>query len=732
LPEGQIVKFIGEIDRCVFSSNDFKIYGVNIDYNFNADVYEKLKFNKYGNISILGDLSDLDLGCLYNIEAVEQQAKNKDYGCQYLVKKIWRDKPTSESSTKKFLNEILTSKQTETLFNAYPNIIDMIMKNEPVDLNKTKGIKNKMFQKIRNKVINEFCLIDLINEYAEYGISLSVLKKLYDKYTSINKVREKIKNDPYTCLCELSGIQFIKADSIILKINPSMRIAKQRLESCILYLLEQNENDGNTKMDLKTLYSKCHELVPETMDMFLDVVENNSNIYLDKENKVIANNKAYICEKYIADILQNMINMQSPLFIDYKQYIKFNGVELTEQQQNALKNLCEYKVSLLAGYAGSGKSQTTKAIINMLDDNNFTYLLLAPTGKSAKVLSEYTDREASTIHRGLKYNPELGWVYNQNNKLDCDVVICDEASMVDIYLMEHLLDAIDINKTRLLFIQDPEQIPSVSAGNVSYDMLQSKIIPTTTLTHIFRYGEGGLMNVATKVRNGEKYIDSNFTGIQNYGINKDYSLISIPQESTLEYISKLYKKLINDGITIDDIMILSCYNKGDYGTVNINKIIQNIINPYNSNKHEIKYGEHVYREGDKVIQVVNNYTAVNDNYDPTDIFNGNMGIIKSIMNGEIFVDYGDKIIVYNSDELSQIKLSYSISIHKSQGSSARYVILITPKSHKFFLNKNLLYTGLTRAKERVFHICTPDVINSSLKKCINYDRQTFLQELLIS
>jgi RecD/TraA family predicted helicase len=357
----------------------------------------------------------------------------------------------------------------------------------------------------------------------------------------------------------------------------------------------------------------------------------------------------------------------------------------------------------------------------MLEDNKLTYALFAPTGRASQVLSEYTEREASTIHRGLAYGMnedtgKLGFQYNEENPLRVDVLIVDEGSMIDTFLMRHLLKAIDVDYTRIVFVLDPKQLPSVGCGNVGFDMIESGLIPITILTKIFRYGEGGLMQVATKIRSGENYVTRDMKGIHNFGVKQDYSLISVEQENGVSYAITIFKTLLAKGAPIDEIIVLSSMNKGDYGTVALNKHIQNAINPASPDKNEYTYGSITFREGDRVIQTKNNYRATDEDGDDAVIFNGNIGTVKKIQKNVMVVQYDNTTIVYKGESFGQLLLGYCITIHKSQGSAFKHVILMMPKAHVFFLNRNLMYVGVTRAKERVYHITTPEVIQMALRQ----------------
>lgn len=323
---------------------------------------------------------------------------------------------------------------------------------------------------------------------------------------------------------------------------------------------------------------------------------------------------------------------------------------------------------------------------------------------------------------------------NTREKLDYDMVIIEEFSMIDIFLLRDLLRAIEVGRTKILFIGDPAQIPSVAAGNVSYDMVNSGVIPTSLLTTVFRYGEGGLSYVATKIRNGERYLQGN-KSIEVFGINKDYMFINTEQEEIHKIVSSIYNKHLKDGATIDDLMVVTAYNKGSYGTVALNKVIQDLVNPIEEDIVVTRNGnEIIFRVDDKVMQIKNNYKAkLYNSKKTTEIYNGDIGVIKKIENENIIVNIDDKDIVYSKEDVkAQLDLAYAMSIHKSQGSSINHVILVTPKAHKFFLDRNLLYVAASRSRRTLSHIGTIDVVSSSLRKSANIARNTHLKEFLIN
>ena len=756
-----IVKIKVRPFKCLYNSPNFKIYSCYPNV-FNNDGYsdtDEIKLNSYGNVTIKGDFQELDFDCDYTVTGYV--VEDKKYGAGYVVQNIRRDAPLSYASSKAFLEEILTANQADTLLTAYPDIINKIMNDDlsDIDLNKTNGIKEHTFESIKKKVIENYKLSELVEEYGNV-FSISVIKKLYENYASIDKIRESLKENPYTCLCQLGGIGFKTADALLLKLesdckekilnnekpviefNDDLISSYQRMKAAMMFILEQNENEGHTYMVGSEFRKMCIKFAPEAMGHFLEILSNESDIFFNKETKRIARQFTYNTEKYIADRIKEGLNTQNKWNIDCGKYNVVDGIVLSEEQQKTCKTVCDSTITMLVGFAGAGKTYSSKALINLITDNRKDALLLAPTGRASKVLEGYTNHPASTIHRGLGFKPPREWGYNEYTKLNCDIVIVDEFSMVDIYLFKHLLEAIDFNKTKLLLIGDDAQIPSVSCGNLLHDFIESEIIPTVRLTKIFRYGKGGINTVATDIRLGKSSFDKDIEDLQIIGDDKGFVYRPISQIYAIDKIVNLYKQLLEKGIDKEDILILTAQNVGDYGTQKLNNRIQSEVNP--ETEKILKYGDIEYKVGDLIIQCVNNYDAYKRSniglfYKEitTFISNGEIGKIIDIGYnfGEqgIVVDFNNNNIIFiPKSQMTSIKLGYAISIHKSQGGQARYIIVFAPKAHSYMLNSNLLYVGVTRAKEKCILIGELEIYNRSIKKKENLERNTFMCRLLKS
>lgn len=539
-----------------------------------------------------------------------------------------------------------------------------------------------------------------------------------------------------------------KGKKPIIEFKSDLRTSPERCLSCLLYMLEENENNGHTKMNLADLRAEMMKLVPACANHFVTAVKADE-IHYNKDTMDVALSRTYNLEHKIAQTILYVLHTKKDEWdCDIEKYRTVNGSTLSDEQMGAVANVCKYPISILNGAGGTGKSFSTQAVINMLKDHHKTFRLFSPTGKAAKVLADYTKENATTIHRGLGYTP-MGWGYNQEHKIMCDIVIIDEFSMVDIQLFKRVIDAVDFNTTKLLLIGDNAQLPSVSCGNLLHDFMETKLIPTTTLTKVFRYGEGGLMKVATDVRFCEPYLTSSMKSkMTTFGDNKDYTFVDLPSEVIPQNIVGLYKKLLEKGYSIDDIQVLTAKNVGDCGTVVLNNMIQKVANPNYGSEVFMKVGDTTYFEGDLVIQKVNNYKAEldlqhlseweKDMYSASEdiptafIANGETGIVREIYKSYCIIEFDGVFVKYYRADMQMISLGYSITIHKSQGSSIKIVILCTPQSHIYMLNSNLLYVGLTRMKERCYHLGALNSINQAVKKKANLTRHTHMQELLLT
>lgn len=734
--------------HCTFQAkdNDYKIYA--------ADCEDKnVKLNKYGNITILGNIPELSLGTEYTITASEENSK---FGVQYKVKSCVRDVPITEEGVRLFLKEILPHSQVTELLREYPNIIELVTKNRmhEIDVSKLYNIKTERIKVIQRKILENFVFAQLVDEFKGL-ISFSLIQNLYNEYEDVDKVKQAIAEDPYGTICHAGDISFKNADRMLLQFekecenidNPPIKfteplsVSSMRMEGCMLYVLEKNEMDGNTKMELSVLKSECKNLTPECMNKFDKVLTSDSRVIC--ENGFASRITTYNAEVYVAQRLLEMVKLDNIWELDLSDFTNEQG--LTDEQLQVINKVISHNVSICNGFGGSGKSFTTKSLVDILQSNGKSITILAPTGKASKVVKNYTNHPASTIHRLLySLKDESGFT----QLINTDIVIVDEMSMPDVFLFKWLLESIDSTQTKLLLIGDSAQISSIGAGNLLHDMLNSNAIPTTWLDRVFRYGEGGIMTVATNTRLGEESFE-NKSGVQVFGVDKDYTFIASSNPShSFKNAVQLYEKLLKT-YSCEDVLVMSPYNVGELGSIAFNEALQPIANPTAKGSDVFLESNKVkFYEGDMIMQTKNNYKSSryipNCGWDvgdsivqsyyiedmPMAIFNGDIGKIEKIHEKYALINFDGLRVVYGFSELLTCQRAYSINTYKLQGSSARIIILITGKEHARNLTSNLLYVAQTRARDKVYHIGDVKTINEAVKKKAELSRLTYLKELL--
>lgn len=738
----RIVEFIGRVIRQTYSSENYKMYAVDVD----RDKYPDIKFTVYGNAIIGGNLHSLTCDAEYYIKAEE---KNGAKGYKYEVQNIRKTDLKNENDVYIFLQEILTFNQASELYKHYPNIVDLVVsgRSNEVDLNKLHGIKQYTFNIIKDKIIENYALFDLIAEFKGV-MTISMMKRLYDKYPSIEKIRIEMRNHPYKCLCGLSRVGFKTADVLLLEMEKQgvvkfaydLRSSKERCYACMLYFLEENQtNNGNTKMNLLDLRKQVDKLTPACVHNFVDCIkENEKDIYYNIETMDIALRKTYELEKFVAnELVRRLIN--NKWYFNINKYRNVDGIDLSDEQMGLLKSVCENNITVLTAPAGAGKSFSTKALINMMKDNDKTFLLASPTGKAAKRLSEYTGEIARTIHRTLCFQNGV-FTKNEEDQLDADLVLLDEVGMTDIWLFAQLLKAIP-DRTKIVLVGDKYQLNSIGCGALLRDLISTDFIPQVNFTKIFRMGKGGVLTACTYVRENHKFITEN--KLTQLGEDKSYTFIPIDPDHMNNKIVELYKELLKK-YSSKDITVISSYNVGKNGCLILNQLLHPIANPNaNENNEYVKVKQDkldvCYYVGDSVISNVNNYQAriyLGDMITDETCFvtNGSQGYVTKVFSTGyqkgLVINFDGVEVYYSYGDLSMIKHGFAVSVHKMQGSQNKIIIFCCPSSHVFMLSNNMLYTAISRAEKYVFHFSDEHTINVAMKKSDSEKRQTMLQNLL--
>lgn len=536
-------------------------------------------------------------------------------------------------------------------------------------------------------------------DYRSFGITYkSNQTKLHRLYQDdIQRFREAINENPYRVLIDQAGMSWRMADELAIKryCKPD---AYCRCQHAAYQALKANEQHGNTRIMDSELAREVHNLAPEAVKHIVTVVGDDPRIWCDAARHLVSFEHTHRAEQNIAAHIHLRLRTHSAEQVDRNKHR-----ELTDEQFGAVELAINRDVSMLNGYAGSGKSFTTKAIIDELEARGLSYQLLAPTGIAAKVLRGYTGRQAMTIHLFL------------TSPWKPDYIIIDESSMVSIHLLSALLDAVG-NKPRLVFVADNAQLASIQCGSVVQDIIDSGVVPRTQLNKIFRYNSSGIVTIATDMRQGHcKHLTQSFP---------DYLFMSERKNDGIQQVVLMYRLLLEDGYTPDDIMVLCPFNK-HVGADAINVAISDMVNP-----NEPVRKNSAIKIGDKVINIKNDYSAGVDNF----IANGDIGYLREYqpVRGDddiVLVDFDNG--KHNVGSLTRLKQAYALSVHKSQGSSAKVVIVLIDPSHGFFLTRNLMYVAVTRAREKLIVIGDEETIEEGIKREEQLERNTGLKEMLM-
>ena len=601
-----------------------------------------------------------------------------------------------------------------------------IMEEEPERLAEIKGISARMAREIGEQLEEKKDLRDAMVYLAKFGISNALALKIYHAYGE--KVYDIIRTNPYRLADDIHGVGFKIADDIAKK-SGILADSDFRIKSGILYTLQQAAGSGHTYLPMTILLRNVIQLLEigpgeqenpfeqQLIDLVIDrriVVKRHedakSDIYLASYYYMELN-----AARRLLDLNVNT-SMETETAIDKRitQIENKTGVQLDELQKQAVRMAAKHGICIMTGGPGTGKTTTINIMIHYFEALGLNIFLAAPTGRAAKRMTEATGVEAQTIHRllELKMRPEenvegIGFERNEDNPLEADVIIIDEMSMVDIFLMQALLKAIVIG-TRLIFVGDVDQLPSVGPGNVLKDIIHSGAFPVVKLKKIFRQeNESDIVINAHKINDGMP-IDLKKKSKDFLFVHRDDSNRIIAAMITL-LKDKLPNYVHADPL---DVQVLTPMRKGVLGVEGLNKTLQEYLNPPAADKREKEIGGTIYREGDKVMQIKNNYQMeweVRGRFGRvietgTGIFNGDTGIIHTMNLDQELMEVRfdeDKYVLYSFKQADELELAYAVTIHKSQGSEYPAVILPMLSGPRMLMNRNLLYTAVTRAKKCV-------------------------------
>lgn len=659
----------------------------------------------------------LSEGGIYDMEG--EWVKDKKYGLQFKAAYVRHATPDTDGGMERYLSgniDGIGKKTAHLIVSAFGANTKSVLDNTPEKIYGIPGIRKKTVEKI----IASWSERKEVNAVYTYLSSIHVdggcARKIYDRYG--DRSIAQIKENPY-CLTQIDGIGFLTADNVAREMgmkadNPF------RIRAGISYTLEDSSaSGGNVYMSYNQLLDTVKKLLgisdSQTVAKEIDFLVDNECIVND--NGAIYSIRLYEAEVSVAKSLIDLSTLQVREIKVSGDLGKSEGIEYDDIQMDAIRTAMKSKVMVLTGGPGTRKTTTTKGVISAWKEAGLKILLAAPTGRAAKRLSEATGMTASTIHRLLGYQGGT-FLHCKDFPVSGDALVIDESSMIDIELMQSLLDALP-NKMRLILVGDVDQLPSVGPGNVLRDIIGSGAIPVVKLTRIFRQAQGS--RIVTNAHN----IDDGRPIVYDNSENSDFFFIQDENNDSIS--SKVVDMVINrlpkfTGYSPMDIQVLSPMKKSSNGVQALNKMLQEAINPSGD---QVEYGSTIFRVGDKVMQTKNDY----DN----DVFNGDIGFIADIdsEDGTLFIDFGkDNPVEYGKKEMANLSLAYACTIHKSQGSE--YPVVVMPFTMQFYimLQRNLLYTGVTRAKKVCVLIGDKKAVSAAIRNGKTAKRNTMLKERL--
>lgn len=598
-----------------------------------------------------------------------------------------------------------------------------IIENYPERLSEIKGLAKSKIDSLITTWNEKKYVNDIMLFFKEYGLTTNLILKIYKNYGGDSiKI---ISQNPYVMVDDIEYIGFNKADEIAKKMGFKID-DHRRIYAGVKFVLNASTENGHTFLYENELIAKSCEI----LQVNSKIVKETLFLLIDDGELVNINGKIFLLSLYMAEnnVAHKLMSINyfnhntayhSPKTIEDVEIE--NGFKYNNLQKEAISLAINSNLMILTGGPGTGKTTALKGIIQMFKSMNLSIGAAAPTGKASKRMSEVTGLNAKTIHRLLEYNPYLGYGYNEENPLPYDVIIIDEMSMVNVLLMSVFLKAVPPS-TKLILVGDVDQLPSIGAGNILSDCIESGLIPTIRLTEIFRQDEDSeiILN-AHAINNGKQIIINNKKPNNNFFVIKKYDNDSIADEIISLVTNRLPKKF---NVNPTDIQILSPMRKfTSVGADELNNKLQSLLN---NSINSITVGKTIFKLGDKVMQTKNNYEK--------EVFNGDVGFITDMNIDEktITVDYDDNIVIYDKTDMDELVLAYVTTIHKSQGSEYPIVIIPITKSHYNMLQRNLIYTGITRSKEICILVGQPEMINYAIGNTKYSVRNTYLKELLMN
>lgn len=661
-------------------------------------------------VTVVGEVPQIAEG--EEITATGSYKVHGTYGVQFRAELIERTLPATAGAIRKYLASGAIKGVGQALAGRivarFGDDTLTVIEQEPERLTEVRGISPEKARKIGEEYRRQFGIRTVMGLLASLGLPAATAIKAWRRWGA--NTAEVLKADPYALCCEEIGVEFEEAD----RIAEHFGVAGEdpcRLGAGLQYILRVNSRSGHTclpRKKLLTLAAEFLQAAPEGLENTLTVLTEDNTLaaYAVGEKEYIYLQPLYRAESYVASRVCIALQLQpprlEPMEDELDELERLQGITYDPVQRRAITEAVQSRLFILTGGPGTGKTTTLRGILALLEQRGEKVALAAPTGRAAKRMAEITGREASTIHRLLEVEPKteaLTFKRGEKNPLPADAVIVDEMSMVDTLLMEHLLRGMRLG-ARLIMVGDSDQLPSVAAGNVLRDLIQSGLVPCIHLERVFRQAaESLIVTNAHAIVRGEMPELGCRTG--------DFFFLQHPdafdqQRLVVDLVSRRLPKSYGYD-PLRDIQVITPAKQGPLGTRELNRLLQNKLNPPMKGKSEAVLMGRTLREGDKVMQVRNNYDIVwqqPDGTAGTGIFNGDMGMIEMLDNGSktIQVRFEDKLATYSFENQDQLEHAYAVTVHKSQGSEFEAVVMPLERRHPRLHYRNLLYTAVTRAR----------------------------------
>jgi len=724
----------GNYRKSIFKSDKGYIIGLFKVRETNSPNIEEF-INK--TITFTGYFHELNEDDIYMFYG--EEVNHPRYGFQFQVSEYERVKPEDKDGVIEFLasdlfpgvGERLATKIVETLGD---DTLEKIIK-DPMVLNIVPKLSTKKANAIYNNLIKYEESHTTIVYLSELGFTMKDSLTIYNTYKSITK--EKIENNIFSLLDDIDDLSFLKLDEISQKLGFDLE-DERRIKACIIYIMKKLVySNGDTYLEINEIFKNVNKHLK--LDLDFELFEEYMHSLVE-EKKLVKEKEAYYlielwqAEEMVADKIVRLASMEPQKYAKMDNYIqgleKDNGINYNPKQKEAIRKALENNLVIITGGPGTGKTTIIRAIvdlygkINKLDYDGLVerVALLAPTGRASKRMSESTHLPAMTIHRFLKWNKETNeFGINEYNKDFSHLIIIDEVSMIDINLLTNLFKGLT-NNIKLVLVGDYNQLPSVGPGQVLKDLIDSEIIDTIHLDLLYRQDENSYINaLAHEIKNNdlsENYLET----------KSDYTFLQCSSESLKNNLKKLCKQIIEKGYNYKRVQLMAPMYHGENGIDNLNYELQSIFNPKDDSKKEINFGDVIYRENDKILQLVN--------MPDENIYNGDIGVIKNIIysgtsksgKNEIHIDFDGNLVKFTPKDFAKFKHGYIISIHKSQGSEFEMVVMPICNSYKRMLYRKLVYTGITRAKKKLILLGEPTAFKYSVINNNEYIRKTSLLE----